>query len=97
MCGNDLSWCIQYHYWSSSLGIIATCSVCSVIYGHLKLWPSLIQSSAVDNEMYVAACSPARDDSADYKAWGHSTIVDPKGQVLATCEEKEAIIYATIG
>jgi omega-amidase len=47
--------------------------------------------------MYVAACSPARDDSADYKAWGHSTIVDPKGIVLATCEESETIIYADIG
>ncbi|KAM3586240.1 Omega-amidase nit3 [Umbelopsis sp. WA50703] len=59
-------------------------------------WELLQRARAVDNEMYVAACSPARDDSADYKAWGHSTIVDPKGQVLATCEEKEAIIYATI-
>lgn len=47
--------------------------------------------------MYVAACSPARDNEADYKAWGHSTIVDPKGIVLATCEESEAVIYADIG
>lgn len=54
-------------------------------------------SSAIDNEMYVAACSPARDDSAEYRAWGHSTIVDPKGAVKATCEESEAIIYADIG
>jgi predicted amidohydrolase len=47
--------------------------------------------------MYVAACSPARDVTAYYQAWGHSTIVDPKGIVKATCEESEAIIYADIG
>lgn len=47
--------------------------------------------------MYVAACSPARDNGADYEAWGHSTIVDPKGIVLATCKEYEAVIYADIG
>ncbi|CAO3682523.1 unnamed protein product [Umbelopsis vinacea] len=60
-------------------------------------WELLQRARAVDNEMYVAACSPARDNAADYKAWGHSTIVDPKGIVLATCEESEAVIYADIG
>jgi len=47
--------------------------------------------------MYVAACGPARDENANYVAWGHSTIVDPKGNVVSTCEEKETIIYADIG
>ncbi|KAL9537985.1 hypothetical protein MBANPS3_011301 [Mucor bainieri] len=51
---------------------------------------------AVDNQMYVAACGPARDESANYVAWGHSTIVDPKGVVVSTCKEKETIIYADI-
>lgn len=52
---------------------------------------------AVDNQIYVAACSPARDETAAYHAWGHSTIVDPVGVVKATCEESETIIYADIG
>lgn len=33
--------------------------------------------------MYVATASPARDESASYVAWGHSTVVNPwysKGQ-----------------
>ena len=47
--------------------------------------------------MYVAACGPARDENANYVAWGHSTIVDPKGNVVSTCQEKETIIYADIG
>jgi omega-amidase len=44
----------------------------------------------------VATCSPARDTKATYKAWGHSTIVDPNGQILATTEHEETIIYADI-
>ncbi|KAI8373433.1 carbon-nitrogen hydrolase [Choanephora cucurbitarum] len=59
-------------------------------------WELLQRARAVDNQMYVAACSPARDLSASYHAWGHSTVVDPKGVVIATCEENETIVYADI-
>ncbi|KAI8048356.1 carbon-nitrogen hydrolase [Gilbertella persicaria] len=59
-------------------------------------WELLQRARAVDNQMYVAACSPARDLSASYHAWGHSTVVDPKGVVIATCEDKETIVYADI-
>ena len=34
-------------------------------------------SRAVDNQCYVAAVSPARDQQADYVAYGHSLLVDP--------------------
>ncbi|KAI9287002.1 carbon-nitrogen hydrolase [Umbelopsis sp. AD052] len=59
-------------------------------------WELLQRARAVDNQMYVAACSPARDETAAYHAWGHSTIVGPNGDIKATCEESEAIIYAEI-
>ncbi|KAI9499171.1 carbon-nitrogen hydrolase [Zychaea mexicana] len=59
-------------------------------------WELLQRARAMDNQMYVAACSPARDGSASYVAWGHSTVVDPKGAVIATCDEKETIVYADI-
>lgn len=36
-----------------------------------------IDYRAVDNQVYVATVSPARDDKASYVAWGHSTIVNP--------------------
>jgi len=29
-------------------------------------------------------------------AWGHSTIVDPMGQIVATTAEDENIVYGTI-
>jgi len=59
-------------------------------------WELLQRARALDNQFFVATCSPARDTSAKYCAWGHSTIVDPSGQVLATTEHEEAIIYADI-
>jgi predicted amidohydrolase len=40
-------------------------------------WELLQRSRAVDNQIYVAACSPARDTGASYVAWGHSSVVDP--------------------
>ena len=74
-----------------------------------KHWELLQRARAVDNQMYVVTCSPARagakttmsedgkdkfvgiDDGA-YPAWGHSTVVDPWAQVVATTEEKEGIL-----
>ncbi|KAF9895853.1 hypothetical protein BX616_008697, partial [Lobosporangium transversale] len=60
-------------------------------------WELLQRARAVDNQIFVAACSPARDLSADYHAWGHSTIVGPSGDVLETMDEKQGIIYADLG
>eukprot|EP00124_Ichthyophonus_hoferi_P003147 Ihof_evm6s257 gene=Ihof_evmTU6s257 len=40
-------------------------------------WELLLRSRANDNQLYVAAPSPARDPTALYTAWGHSTITDP--------------------
>ena len=51
----------------------------------------------MDNQVYVAMCSPARDMKASYHAWGHSTIVDPNGQILAKAGEGEEIVYANLG
>ncbi|CAG8750151.1 4041_t:CDS:2, partial [Acaulospora morrowiae] len=59
-------------------------------------WELLQRARAVDNQFYVATCSPARDTEASYIAWGYSTIVDPNGQIIATTEHKEDIIYADI-
>jgi len=59
-------------------------------------WELLQRARAVDNQLYVAAVSPSRDMNATYNAWGHSTVVGPWGDVLATTDENESIIYADI-
>ena len=34
-------------------------------------------SRALDNQLFVAGVSAARDTTASYVAWGHSTLVNP--------------------
>lgn len=60
-------------------------------------WKLLMRARACDNQLFVAAVSPARDDKSDYLAWGHTLFVDPLGQVEVEAEHKEIIIYATLG
>jgi predicted amidohydrolase len=34
-----------------------------------------MRSRALDNQVYVAAVSPARNESGTYHAWGHSSFI----------------------
>ncbi|XP_070606153.1 omega-amidase NIT2 [Erythrolamprus reginae] len=59
-------------------------------------WELLQRGRAVDNQVYVATASPARDETASYVAWGHSTVVNPWGEVIAKASTDETIVYAEI-
>lgn len=59
-------------------------------------WRLQGQARAMDNQVYVAMCSPARDMGATYHAWGHSLLVDPMAQVLVEAEEAETIVSAEL-
>lgn len=59
-------------------------------------WKLLARSRAIDNQVYTLLCSPARDLESSYHAYGHSMVVDPKGNVLAEAAEGEEIIYADL-
>lgn len=59
-------------------------------------WELLQRARAVDNQLYIAAVSPARSETASYTAWGHSTVINPWGEVISTTEHSEDIIYADI-
>ncbi|CAN6321265.1 unnamed protein product [Urochloa humidicola] len=59
-------------------------------------WELLQRARAADNQLFVATCGPARDTNAGYVAWGHSTLVGPFGEVIATTEHEETTIIAEI-
>lgn len=59
-------------------------------------WELLMRARAVDNQMYVAAASPARNETASYQVWGHSMVVDPWGQVVISAGTRQEIIYADL-
>lgn len=59
-------------------------------------WENLIRARAIDNQVYVAAASPARDENASYVAYGHSMVADPWGKILRQAGVGEEILYAVI-
>ena len=59
-------------------------------------WELLLRARALDAQAYVAGAAPARDEAAAYRAYGHSTIVGPWGDVLATTDERAGTIYADL-
>lgn len=59
-------------------------------------WELLQRGRAVDNQLFVATCSPARDETSGYIAWGHSTVVNPWGEVLSKAGPYEETIFAEL-
>ncbi|KAJ7528581.1 hypothetical protein O6H91_15G008800 [Diphasiastrum complanatum] len=60
-------------------------------------WELLQRARAIDNQLYVITCSPARDPTASYVAWGHSTVVGPQfGEIISKTGHEEATIFADI-
>ncbi|MCJ1358471.1 MAG: hypothetical protein MMC33_008471 [Icmadophila ericetorum] len=59
-------------------------------------WSLQARARAMDNQVYVGLCSPARDMEATYNAWGHSMVVDPNAEVLVEAGEGEEIVYADL-
>ena len=54
------------------------------------------QARALDQESYVALCSPASDPEGPYDAYGHSMVIDPWGLVLNELDGDEGIALQTI-
>lgn len=47
-------------------------------------------------QCYVMTASPARNPDSKYQAWGHSSVVDPWGTVVATTEHDSAMVLAEV-
>lgn len=59
-------------------------------------WSLQARARAMDNQVYVGLCSPARDMEASYNAWGHSMVVDPNAAVMTEAGESEEVVYADL-
>ena len=61
-------------------------------------WTLLQRCRAVDNQMFVATCSPSRVEGASYQAHGDSSVYGPFGEKLndKELEEKPGIVYADL-
>jgi len=59
-------------------------------------WELLQRARAVDNQVFVLTCSPARNPESKYQAWGHSSAISPWGEVLATTEHAEDMVMTEL-
>ena len=59
-------------------------------------WDLSHRMRAVDNQIYMAGCSPARETKASYVAWGHSCVADPWGTFVAHADTKPCVLFAEI-
>ncbi|WP_099190695.1 carbon-nitrogen hydrolase family protein [Tepidibacter mesophilus] len=59
-------------------------------------WDIIIRNRAVDNQVYFAAVSPARNYDETYLAYGHSSICNPFGEIIGQLNENEDILYSDI-
>jgi len=66
-------------------------------------WELLQRARAVDGQCYVLTASPARTSPPKeegkyphYSAWGHSTVISPWGEVVATCDEQPNMVVADL-
>ena len=68
-------------------------------------WELLARARAVDNQCYVLVASPARtveppatqqSPYPHYTAWGHSTVVAPWGDIVATTDDSDDLVVCDI-
>lgn len=59
-------------------------------------WDLLMRVRAMDNQIYLAANAPARDEEGIFKAYANSCIADPWGKFIAHAGTEECILYSDI-
>src|SRR5437762_3176011 len=61
----------------------------------LEHWRTLLRARAIENQFFVVAAN--RTGTGDNSHWcGHSTIIDPWGNILAEAEEEETVLVADL-
>ena len=59
-------------------------------------WELLLRTRAVENQCYVIASAQGGLHESGRRTFGHSMIIDPWGDVLATLPEGEGVICADL-
>ena len=59
-------------------------------------WEITLRARAVDNQIYVLACAPARDEKGSYVSYGNSMAVSPWGNVIGRLDAGADILLAEL-
>jgi nitrilase len=57
-------------------------------------WELLLRARAVENQCYVVAAAQGGRHENGRRTFGHSLIVDPWGEVVASLDEGEGVVVA---
>lgn len=59
-------------------------------------WELSFRQRALDNQLFMAGCAPARDENGVYVSYANSIVTGPWGDVLARAGEEAGILYADV-
>jgi len=59
-------------------------------------WEPLIRARAIENESFVLAANQVGKAAPEFDSWGHSSIVDPWGEIIARVDEGEGFAAADL-
>ena len=59
-------------------------------------WELSFRQRAVDNQLFMLGCAPARDTEGVYVSYANSIVTGPWGNVLARAGAEECILYADL-
>jgi predicted amidohydrolase len=62
----------------------------------IHAWKTLLPARAIENQCYVAAVNRIGDDGHGIAHSGHSMVIDPMGEIMATAHDREAILTCTL-
>ena len=84
-----------------ALGATAPCDLIAVpaAFTHTTgeaHWELLLRTRAVENQAYVVAPAQGGRHANGRRTWGHSMIIDPWGEVLASLDEGEGVVLAEV-
>ena len=59
-------------------------------------WELLFRSRALDNQLWMLGCAPARCEGAGYVSYGNSMVSSPWGEVIGRLDEREGILLCDV-
>lgn len=83
------------HYSSLGCNILTVPAAFTVPTGRAH-WEILLRARAIENQAYLLAAGQYGTHPGGRNTWGHSMIIDPWGDVLATLGDEEGIITAKL-
>jgi predicted amidohydrolase len=63
--------------------------------GHAH-WETLLRTRAIENQCYVLAAAQTGQHPGGRRTWGHSMLVDPWGDIVASLAEGEGVVVGDV-